>query len=147
MDYLTKVDKYRNYPATLAEIMQKAEPGVEIHPNKVHSSLYNGMIHPITDLPVKGVIWYQGESNAYEGILYRTLFPNMIQCWRDKWKQPDLPFLFVQLANFQQEPMQPGESNWAKLREAQLMTLAVPKTGMEDLVVSTCLSSIGSCSG
>jgi sialate O-acetylesterase len=130
MDYLTRVDKYRNYPATLAEIMQKAEPGAEIHPNKVHSSLYNGMIHPIIDLPVKGVIWYQGESNAYEGILYRTLFPNMIQCWRDKWKQPDLPFLYVQLANFQQEPMQPGESNWAKLREAQLMTLAVPKTGM-----------------
>lgn len=130
MDYLTKVDKYRNYPAALAETMQQAVQGAEIHPNKVHTSLYNGMIHPIIDLPVKGVIWYQGESNTYEGHLYRTLFPNMIQCWRDKWKQPDLPFLFVQLANFQQEPQEPGESNWARLREAQFMTLTVPSTGM-----------------
>jgi sialate O-acetylesterase len=87
------------------------------------------MIHPILDLRVKGVIWYQGESNGYEGILYRKLFPNMIQCWRDKWKQ-DLPFVFVQLPNYKDEPEEPGDSNWAKLREAQLMTLAVPNTAM-----------------
>jgi len=130
MDYLTKVDKYRNYPAVLAETLQKIEPGTDVHPNKIHTSLYNGMIHPIVELPVKGVIWYQGESNAYEGILYRTLFPNMIQCWRDKWKQPDLPFLFVQLANYTDELPEPAESNWARLREAQLLSLSVPNTAM-----------------
>jgi sialate O-acetylesterase len=130
MDYLTKMDKYRSYPSVLAETVQKMESGVDVHPNKVHTSLYNGMIHPLVELPVKGVIWYQGESNASEGKLYQTLFPNMIQCWRDKWKQPDLPFLFVQLANFTDELPEPGPSNWANLREAQLMSLSVPHTAM-----------------
>ena len=130
IEYLTRVDKYRNYNPESVQTTEKTKPDDQLHPNKLHTSLYNGMIHPIADLPVKGVIWYQGESNAFEGKLYRTLFPNMIQCWRDRWKQPDLPFLFVQLANFQQEPQEPGESNWAKLREAQLMTLAVPNTAM-----------------
>lgn len=130
MDYLTKADKYRDYASKLEQTMENLEEGATLHPNKVHTSLYNGMIHPIIDLPVKGVIWYQGESNGYEGILYRTLFPNMIACWRDKWNQPDLPFLFVQLANYKEAPEEPGDSNWAKLREAQLMTLAVPNTAM-----------------
>lgn len=130
MDYLTKADKYKNYPEVLAETVKKMQPGVDVHPNKIHTSLYNGMIHPMIDLPVKGVIWYQGESNAYEGPLYRMLFPNMMQCWREKWNQPDLPFLFVQLANYTDEPQEPGPSNWAKLREAQLMSLSVPNTAM-----------------
>ena len=130
MDYLTKVDKYKNYPAVLAETIQKAEPGVDVHPNKIHTSLFNGMINPLLSLPVKGVIWYQGESNANEGTLYRTLFPNMIQCWREKWNQPEMPFLFVQLANYTDELPEPAESNWAKLREAQLMSLSVPHTAM-----------------
>lgn len=130
LDYLTKVDKYRNYESELDAAKTKLEEGAEVHPNKVHTSLYNGMIHPIINLPVKGVIWYQGESNGYEGILYRTLFPNMIKNWREKWNQPDLPFLFVQLANYKEAPEEPGDSNWGKLREAQLMTLAVPNTAM-----------------
>ncbi|HEX8040108.1 MAG TPA: sialate O-acetylesterase, partial [Chryseosolibacter sp.] len=103
LDYLTKVEKYKTYPEELAEIRKKMEPGVDIHPNKVHTSLFNGMIHPLIQLPVKGVIWYQGESNAWEGMLYRTLFPNMIQCWRDNWRQPDLPFVFVQLPGYTDE--------------------------------------------
>ena len=130
MEHLTAVDKYKNYRATLAETVEKMQPGVDVHPNKVHTSLYNGMIHPIVNLPVKGVIWYQGESNAYEGMLYRTLFPNMIRNWREKWNQPDLPFLFVQLANYTEEAKEPGPSNWARLREAQLMSLSVPNTAM-----------------
>jgi sialate O-acetylesterase len=129
LDYLTRADKYRNYIPAIPE-NKETKQEVEVHPNKVHTSLFNGMINPILDLPVKGVIWYQGESNAYEGILYRTLFPNMIQCWRDKWKQPDLPFLFVQLANYTEELPEPAKSNWAMLREAQLLTLTVPNTAM-----------------
>lgn len=130
MDYLTKVDKYANYPAVLAETIAKMQPDANVHPNKIHTSLYNGMIHPLVNMPVKGVIWYQGESNTYEGMLYRTLFPNMIQCWRDKWRQPALPFLFVQLANYTDELPDPGPSNWAKLREAQLLSLTVPNAAM-----------------
>ena len=99
-------------------------------PNDYPSILYNGMIHPLLNYAVKGAIWYQGESNAGEAWLYRTLHPLMIKNWREKWNNPDLVFLFVQLANFKQPSPEPGNSDWAELREAQQMTLSVPRTGM-----------------
>ncbi|WP_341936830.1 sialate O-acetylesterase [Marinimicrobium sp. C2-29] len=92
--------------------------------------LYNGMIAPLTDYPLKGVIWYQGESNVGRAEEYAELFPALINNWRDKWDQEDLPFLFVQLANFLEAREQPGDSDWARLREAQLTTLNTPHTGM-----------------
>ena len=64
------------------------------------SDLYNGMIVPLMPFAIKGVIWYQGESNGGRAQQYRTLFPAMIKNWRDDWKQGDFPFLFVQLAPF-----------------------------------------------
>jgi sialate O-acetylesterase len=92
--------------------------------------LYNGMIAPLTPFPIRGAIWYQGESNSGAAIKYRTVFPALIKDWRAKWNQPEMPFLFVQLANFMARADQPTESCWAELREAQMMTLALPKTGM-----------------
>lgn len=92
-------------------------------PNEVPTSLYNGMIHPLLNLAVKGSIWYQGESNADRAYQYRYLFPLMIQCWREKWQRPDMPFFFVQLANWRAAKEQPVESDWAELREAQLLTM------------------------
>jgi sialate O-acetylesterase len=92
--------------------------------------LYNAMIHPLLNYRVKGVIWYQGESNAGKPEEYRELFPAMIRDWRTNWQQGDFPFLFVQLANFMEPRNEPGESGWAMLREAQLKTLALPNTGM-----------------
>jgi sialate O-acetylesterase len=92
--------------------------------------LYNGMIAPLIPFALRGVIWYQGESNAPRAWQYRKVFPAMIADWRRNWGQGDFPFLFVQLADFGQRPAQPGESNWAELREAQVMTLAVPQTAM-----------------
>lgn len=92
--------------------------------------LFNGMIAPLTSFPIKGAIWYQGESNADRAYEYRTLFPAMIRDWRKHWGLGDFPFLFVQLANYLQEPQQPVESNWAELREAQAMALALPHTAM-----------------
>jgi sialate O-acetylesterase len=92
--------------------------------------LYNGMIAPLTPFPIRGAIWYQGESNSGAAIKYRTVFPALIKDWRAKWNQPEMPFLFVQLANFMARSDQPTESSWAELREAQMMTLALPKTGM-----------------
>ena len=88
------------------------------------------MINPLTDYTLKGVIWYQGESNADTPVEYETLFPALIEDWRDQWKQPELPFLFVQLANFMESRKEPGESNWARLRQSQLKTLSLPNTGM-----------------
>lgn len=84
--------------------------------------LYNAMIHPLQPYAIKGAIWYQGESNAGRAYQYRTLFPAMIESWRKTWKQGDFPFLFVQLAPFRAIVSEPQESDWAELREAQLMT-------------------------
>jgi len=89
--------------------------------------LYNAMIAPIVGYTIKGVIWYQGESNALRAYQYRKLFPTLIEDWRQEWDEGDFPFLFVQIAPFgKREPI-----TWAELREAQLMTLrTVPNTGM-----------------
>ena len=92
--------------------------------------LYNANIAPLTSFPIKGAIWYQGESNADRAYEYRRLFPSMINDWRKQWKHGNFPFLFVQLANYEAESEEPRQSNWAELREAQTMTLSLPHTGM-----------------
>jgi sialate O-acetylesterase len=92
--------------------------------------LFNGMIAPLLNYPIKGVIWYQGESNTSRSSEYYALFSALINDWRQKWNLGSFPFLYVQLANFMQSKNQPAESEWAALREAQLLTLAVPNTGM-----------------
>jgi sialate O-acetylesterase len=97
-------------------------------PNAFPSQLYNAMVAPITPYPIKGVIWYQGESNAWEAYRYRKLFPEMITDWRAKWGQ-QLPFFWVQLANFMAVDTVPSNSEWAELREAQTKTLSLPATG------------------
>jgi len=99
-------------------------------PNIYPSLLFNGMINPITSFPVRGTIWYQGESNAGRAWQYRRLFRKLIKDWRAQWDQPEMPFLFVQLANFMKADHQPVESEWAELREAQALALELPKTGM-----------------
>jgi len=92
--------------------------------------LFNGMIAPLLHTAIKGVIWYQGEANAGRAWEYRRLFGAMIADWRLHWGADDLPFLYVQLANFMEAKPQPSESGWAALREAQLQTLSVSRTGM-----------------
>ncbi len=92
-------------------------------------SLYNGMVAPILPYTIQGGTWYQGESNASRATEYARLFPTMIVSWRRAWGA-EFPFLFVQLANFMARKEAPGESQWAELREAQLMTLELPHTGM-----------------
>ena len=89
------------------------------------SSLYNAMISPLIPYAIAGAIWYQGESNAGKAFEYRTLFPTMIKDWRKRWAY-NFPFLYVQLAPWNV----PKEQIWPELREAQLMTLSLPKTGM-----------------
>lgn len=96
------------------------------------SGLYNAMIAPMIPYGIRGVIWYQGESNSVRAAQYRTLFPAMIRDWRKAWGQGSFPFLFVQLANWNTEtiPVDDGWGSWPELREAQLMTLGLPNTGM-----------------
>jgi sialate O-acetylesterase len=90
---------------------------------------YNAMIAPLIPYAMKGVIWYQGEANAARAYQYRTLFPALIELWRSRWGAGDFPFYFVQLPNLKRGP-EPSRSGWAELREAQLLTLRLPKTGM-----------------
>ena len=96
--------------------------------NQVPTVLYNKMVHPLTGYPVRGFLWYQGESNAAgsDAFEYRRLFSAMIRDWREAWGQGDLPFLWVQLANFMEPAAQPGRSGWALLRESQSAALALP---------------------
>ncbi len=101
---------------------------VDPSPNMLPSLLYNTMINPITKLPIAGVIWYQGENNVSKAYNYKTLFPTLIKDWRQQFNA-NLPFYWVQLANFLSKESLPVESAWAELREAQNQTLALPNTG------------------
>ena len=87
------------------------------------TALYNGMIAPLVPYALKGFIWYQGESNAARATEYRLLFPNLIRDWRRSFGQGELPFYWVQLANYLGCAETPAESDWAELREAQRLTL------------------------
>ena len=92
--------------------------------------LYNGMIAPVLPYGIKGVLWYQGESNTGHPQDYQALMTSLIGDWRKQFAQPALPFLYVQLANFMASKAEPGESGWAAVRDAQRRTLGVPHTGM-----------------
>ena len=99
--------------------------------NQHPTLLYNRMIHPLQPYAIRGVIWYQGESNANtvaDALTYRSQFPALIQQWRRQWQAPDLPFLWVQLANFSSGVDQGDQSPWAVLRESQSATLSRPAT-------------------
>lgn len=96
------------------------------------SILYNSMIAPLVPYAIKGVIWYQGESNANtqeRAEQYSLLFPTLIKDWRSRWGY-DFPFLFVQLAGFQPNKTEPADYVWSTLRESQAKTLNLPNTGM-----------------
>jgi sialate O-acetylesterase len=114
-------------------------PGLPMGPENPNSpcGLYNAMIAPLVPYTIRGTIWYQGESNAGRAYQYRDLFPTMIKSWWNAWGQQgqeDFAFLFVQLANFMAVKDEPGDSTWAELREAQLLTLELPNTGMAVIV-------------
>ncbi|HRE80895.1 MAG TPA: sialate O-acetylesterase, partial [Opitutaceae bacterium] len=92
-------------------------------------NIFAGMVHPTLGYGIKGVIWYQGESNASRAYEHETLFPFLIEQWRKEWSHPHLSFYWVQLADFRAEKSAPGESDWAELRETQTKTLRLPYTG------------------
>lgn len=94
------------------------------------AGLFNAMVYPLLNYQIKGVLWYQGESNTRRWKEYQTLLPALINDWRQHWNDEDLPFLIVQLPNFMEPKSMPGESEWASLRQAQLNALKVPNTGL-----------------
>ncbi|GHB85271.1 sialate O-acetylesterase [Persicitalea jodogahamensis] len=97
--------------------------------NNVGTTIYNAMIAPLIPYTIAGALWYQGETNAGRAYQYRKSFPLLIESWRKDWGY-DFPFLFVQLATYGPFQNSNEGSDWAELREAQTMTLSLPKTGM-----------------
>lgn len=97
--------------------------------NNVGTTIYNAMIEPVIPFGVRGMLWYQGESNAGRAYQYRQSFPLMINDWRKRWND-EFSFYWVQLSSFGKDNDSNKGSNWAELREAQNMTLSLPKTGM-----------------
>jgi sialate O-acetylesterase len=99
------------------------------------SNIYNGVLKSHLGYGIRGAIWYQGESNAGRAYQYRDLFPLMIQNWRQEWGQGNFPFYWVQLADYNPEVSEPGESTWAELREAQTMAMdKLPNSGQAVIV-------------
>lgn len=114
------------WQARVESIQTVEEPG----PNDLPSLLFNGMVQPFTPFAAKGVIWYQGETNAPRAARYAQAFPRLIKDWRARWQQPAMPFYFVQLASYGPRPPLPEGSAFAELRDAQRQTLRLPATGM-----------------
>ncbi len=106
--------------------LDSRRPDSRDHP----ANLYRGVVAPLTDFPIRGVIWYQGESNANRAVQYRTLFPAMIRDWRQRWDDPDLPFVFVQIAGWGPFVEEPEDHERAELRDAQTAALNLPNTAM-----------------
>jgi sialate O-acetylesterase len=115
----------------------KYKVGVVVEPledrlftGKVPTGLYNSMIAPMVNYHIKGVVWYQGESNTCRAFEHFLIFKSLIKDWRNKWNQGDFPFLYVQLPNFVEENIEITKFDWAVFRESQLNALSIPNTGM-----------------
>jgi sialate O-acetylesterase len=119
--------------ATAAQI-QPLPTMASNNPN-VCTVLYNGMIAPLTPFPIKGAIWYQGESNAGRAYQYRTLLPTLVRDWRARFGAGEIGFHIVQLANFMERAAQPRDNDWAELREAQSLTAkTLPNCGIASAI-------------
>jgi sialate O-acetylesterase len=133
-------DKTADIPAMLANEKREDEaakqanaplPKHSWHPNPASwapAYLYNGMVAPFVDYTIKGVIWYQGESNSVKprAPMYSKIFPTLISDWRMQWHQGDFPFLYVQISSFTST----DQEVWGIIRDAQRRTLSLNNTGM-----------------
>jgi sialate O-acetylesterase len=97
---------------------------------KIPTGLFNGMIAPLLPSKIKGVLWYQGESNTSRAGEHYELFKLLIRDWRENWKQGDFPFVYAQLPNFVEVNTETTQYDWALFRESQLKALSTPGTGM-----------------
>jgi sialate O-acetylesterase len=97
---------------------------------KIPTGLFNSMIAPMLNYSIKGVLWYQGESNTSRAFEHYDLFKLLIKDWRYNWHQGNFPFLYVQLPNFVEVNVETTKYDWAYFRESQLKALSIPHTGM-----------------
>jgi len=140
-DYKVAMEQYNNKIKEWQDACEKAKKDGTPLPEKpqppkspinanAYSALFNGMVAPLQGFPIKGILWYQGESNTRSNAyLYRTLLSALIDDWRNFWKQ-EVPFIFVQLPNIGKVCETYEDNTWAVLRESQLVNLNKPKTAM-----------------
>lgn len=122
---------YWQYKVGLVKVPQHVfSGGGSFNAQNQPTALYNSMIAPLLNYGIKGFLWYQGEANTGKADQYANLQPAMIADWRQKFQNPDAPFLFVQLPGFMDMNYLPSESQWAAFREAQAASLSVPNTAM-----------------
>jgi sialate O-acetylesterase len=136
---LSKIsEKLDSYPET-EEKVDKADPTKKTVSAKLQSplALYNGRIAPLIPYAIRGALWYQGESNNGEGMLYTEKMKALIGGWRKVWNMPEMPFYFVQLAPFIYGGANPEDL--ARIWEAQTAALKIPHTGM---AVTTDISTV-----
>jgi len=129
-EWLIKTEKA--FPALSPEALAAKPEALKApqRPWNVASSLYNGMIHGLVPYGLRGVIWYQGENNSGNAAGYRATFPLLIKDWRKQWGKDDMSFYWCQLPNFGNISEDPNASpGWAGIREAQALTLKLPRTG------------------
>ena len=135
-DYMAKMEAWM----TQAKANLKAEkrisnpPVLNNTPKAGASTIYNGMVHGLIPLSVRGAIWYQGESNAGDGLRYEFLKEALVKGWRSVFENEDLSFYWVQLANFQNPSVNPEGGGWGPVREGQRRALRLPKTGMAVII-------------
>ena len=110
------------------------DPKAWLTGNARPGNIFNGVMYPTLGYGLKGVIWYQGESNAGRAYEHAMLFPFLIEQWRKEWGQGDFSFYWVQLADYMAEKPKPGESAWAELRETQTKTQSLPHTGQAVII-------------
>jgi sialate O-acetylesterase len=113
---------------------QPGNPEGQMKGNARPGNIYCGVLKPSIGYGIKGVIWYQGESNASRAYEHAELFPYLIEQWRQEQGQGDFSFYWVQLADYMAEKPTPGDSTWAELRETQTKTLRLPKTGQAVII-------------
>jgi sialate O-acetylesterase len=130
--WLVKIEYELSTPSAVE--MESVPKAPKQPPMGVSSSIFNGVINPITSYGVDGVVWYQGESDAPRGYEYRIALRTIITDWRSKWKQAHLPFYICQLHSYGPKKASPGESEYAEVRESQATVLDLPETGMTVLV-------------
>lgn len=112
-----------------------ALPKHELDSHAQPTGLYNAMVHPLVPFGIRGAIWYQGEANRFDGMMYHDKMKGLIAGWRQQWSRGDFPFLYVQLAPFRYQRHDAKNelgsvTNLPRIWEAQAATLAVPNTGM-----------------
>jgi sialate O-acetylesterase len=128
------VPNLKDYVENLETVAKARTEGKKAKPKGGAVQIYNGMVHALTPLSARGAIWYQGESNAGDGLRYDHLKEGLVKGWRSVFDNEDLSFYWVQLANFRNPEDKPEGGGWGPVREGQRRALRLPKTGMAVII-------------